>query len=851
ARPALRTFAELAAAPAAAALPAGAPGDLAYVIYTSGSTGVPKGAMVEQRGMVNHLFAKITDLAIHAGDCVAQNASQCFDISVWQFLSALVVGGRTHIIADDAAHDPVALLDTVHAQGVTVLEVVPSMLRAMLEELEPRPRPAGALRWLMSTGEALPPELARRWLRARPDVPLVNAYGPTECSDDVTHHILRTPPTDAAGQLPIGTPIANTQIYVLDAQRQLVPEGFLGELYVGGVGVGRGYLHRPDLTERAFVPDPFTAVAGARMYRTGDLGRHLPGGAIEFLGRIDHQVKVRGFRIELGDLETALERQPGVKAAAAVAAPDARGELQLVAYVVSDVEPAALRRALGDVLPAYMVPQVIVPLAEMPLNANGKLDRKALPPPPSEPDAGVRTIQAPRTPLEAQLAQTWRAVLGVEQLGVDDDFFALGGHSLLATRLVARLRDALGRDVPLRLVFEAPTIAAMASALDGAAVASADPRADLALVDDLAIATDAAPAVARQVLLTGATGFFGAWLLRALIDDSAARVVCVVRAESDAAAHTRLAEHLGAIGLWDDRLAARVAAVAGDLARPRLGWDDRRWAAMASELDAVIHNGAWVNFALPYARLRDANVLGTRELLRLAATARKKPFHFVSTLDVQPPREGATHGDVTALATGYAQSKWVGEALVQAAARRGLPVSIFRAGLLVGDAIEGRWTSDDFAKRLLLATLRLGAAPEVDLALDLTPVDFASRALVRLAGAGATGVFHLANPRPIAWRALVDWMAGYGFAIDRLAPDAWLARLVGRGDIDPVFAAVIGMLNGGSLGAPVPAPATEAALAAAGLCCPAVDQALVARYLDRFIREGLLLRPGAPGSGPG
>jgi amino acid adenylation domain-containing protein/non-ribosomal peptide synthase protein (TIGR01720 family) len=322
-----------------------APEDLAYVIYTSGSTGAPKGAMVEHRGMVNHLWAKVYELGLDAADTVAQTASQCFDISVWQFLAALVVGGRVHILPDEIAHDPAALLETVETGSISILETVPSLMRVLLDEVAHRGAARlelAALRWLIPTGEALPPDLCRLWLQVYPRVPLLNAYGPTECSDDVTHHRLPEPPAEEVGSIPIGRPVANLRLYALDPALLPAPGGVAGELFVGGAGVGRGYLGDPARTAEVFVPDPFSGEPGARLYRTGDLGRRLADGTLEFLGRVDHQVKVRGFRIELGEIETALRAHPAVKDTAVLAREDAAGHSRLVAYVVQDpaAEPA-------------------------------------------------------------------------------------------------------------------------------------------------------------------------------------------------------------------------------------------------------------------------------------------------------------------------------------------------------------------------------------------------------------------------------------------------------------------------------------------------------------------------------
>ena len=292
------------------------PHDLAYVIYTSGSTGKPKGAMVEQRGMVNHIYAKIEALALTSRDRVAETASQCFDISVWQFLTALLVGGSVQIYPDEVAHHPVELLTQVEQHQISILETVPSLMRAMLDAdgIKAASRPKlEALRWLIPTGEALPVDLCQRWLRTYPHVPLVNAYGPTECSDDVTHYPIYEAPDETRSSIPIGRAIPNMRLYVLDRHLEPLPIGVSGELYVGGIGVGRGYLGDKRRTGEAFVADPFGSEDGARLYKTGDLGRYLPDGNLEFLGRLDFQVKIRGFRIELGEIEAVLGQHPAVQ----------------------------------------------------------------------------------------------------------------------------------------------------------------------------------------------------------------------------------------------------------------------------------------------------------------------------------------------------------------------------------------------------------------------------------------------------------------------------------------------------------------------------------------------------------
>jgi acyl-coenzyme A synthetase/AMP-(fatty) acid ligase/acyl carrier protein len=345
------------------------------------------------------------------------------------------------------------------------------MLRALVDESQApgAVRDLSRLRWLLVTGEALPPGLCREWLALYPRVPLLNAYGPTECSDDVTHHAVTQPPPEDRPHVPIGWPIANTRIYVLDRWLLPAPVGVAGELYAGGVGVGRGYVGRPGLTARAFVPDPFGGEPGARMYRTGDLARLLPDGSIEFLGRADYQVKVRGYRIELGEVEAALGEHDSVRHAVVAVREDAPSGKRLVAYVVPTgpgLTPGELRGFLGTKLPEHMVPSAFVFMHALPLTSNGKLDRRALPEPgPAERDE--ETV-APRTATEAMLAEIWGAALGVARVGVLDNFFELGGHSLIAAQVASELRKTFRVELPMRVLFESPTVEAVANYIDGA-----------------------------------------------------------------------------------------------------------------------------------------------------------------------------------------------------------------------------------------------------------------------------------------------------------------------------------------------------------------------------------------------
>jgi amino acid adenylation domain-containing protein len=448
--------------------------NLACVIYTSGSTGAPKGAMIEQRGLFNHLLSKISDLELSASDVVAQTSPQSFVISVWQFLAPLMVGARVHICADEETRDPALLMQAMTREGITILEIVPSLLREILQPCpsESAIRALTQLRSLISTGESLAPDLCRRWFQHFAGVPLINAYGATECSDDVATNRLTSPPNSIA-TVPIGRPIANTRLYVLDRHLQPVPIGIVGELYVGGISVGRGYLNDREQTRRSFLRDPFSGSGAARLYRTGDLARWRSDGSLECLGRIDHQVKIRGYRIELEEIEHVLMEHSGVQSAVAVARDNMLGEAQLIAYLVAAIDERPQPNQLSDFLktrlPAHMIPAGYVFLDHMPLTAHGKLDRSALAACGSAVEAVGGDFVAPRNSTEALLAAIWADVLEVKEIGVFDNFFDLGGHSLLAGRVLARVANVFRVSLPIRALFEASTVEALAQRIDEAA----------------------------------------------------------------------------------------------------------------------------------------------------------------------------------------------------------------------------------------------------------------------------------------------------------------------------------------------------------------------------------------------
>ena len=442
---------------------------LAYMYFTSGSTGEPKGAMCEHAGMVNHVLAKIRDLQIGPGDTVAQTAPQCFDISLWQLVSALVVGGRTLVVPQDDILDVQRFVDTIVCGGVTILQVVPSYLEAVLSYLESRDRALPSLRYVSVTGEAVKAELTQRWFSGGRAIPMVNAYGLTETSDDTNHEVMTGPPDGP--RVPLGRPIQNVRIYVVDDDLVPVPLGAPGEIVFSGVCVGRGYVNDPERTARVYLRDPYHR--GERLYRSGDIGAWRPDGKLEFWGRRDHQVKISGFRIEMGEIENALARAPGVRDAAVVV-PDVPGRSRrLVGFYVADelVEPETLRAFLRERLPSYMVPHDLHHRPRLPLTANGKTDRAALLALAVGLDGSPERHRTPEaqtalSPAEQRIAAAWASVLGVPvgTVSARDHFFDSGGNSLAAVKLAI----ALDRKVTLRELRDHPVLADLARLLDAA-----------------------------------------------------------------------------------------------------------------------------------------------------------------------------------------------------------------------------------------------------------------------------------------------------------------------------------------------------------------------------------------------
>ena len=446
-----------------------APESVAYVIYTSGSTGVPKGVLGLHRGLVNRFVWMWTTYPFGNNEVCCQKTSLNFVDSLWELLGPLLQGVPIVILGDPTVKDPTELIANLASRKVSRIVLVPSLLRPLLTAYPDLQDRLPQLRFCVSSGEALTKDLVDLFRQRLPNARLINLYGSSEVSADVTYHEV-TNDNDESSAVLIGRPIQNTMIYILDATRQPVPIGVTGELYISGDGIARGYLNRDELTAEKFIDHSFDGEPSRRLYRTGDFARYLPDGNIEFLGRIDHQVKIRGYRVELGEIEAVLGQHPTVREAIVMVREDDPGDKQLVAYVASNQQLSPtnneLRSYLGERLPDYMVPLAFVFLDVLPLTPNGKVDREALPAPDLNRPELEQSFVAPRTPIEEIIAEIWAEVLKLEKVGIHDNFFDLGGHSLLATQVISRLRVTLQMELPLRYLFEYPTVSGLADRIE-------------------------------------------------------------------------------------------------------------------------------------------------------------------------------------------------------------------------------------------------------------------------------------------------------------------------------------------------------------------------------------------------
>lgn len=779
--------------------------------------------VLQPKGIANPHRAPVLsyDLRFQLSDLRPGDRVACNVFFVWEIIRPLLRGATVVTVPDETSFDPVALVELLAEKKVTETLMTPTLLSTVLAR---HPRIGSRLpdlRTLWFNGEVVTTDLARRAQVSLPKTRLLNCYSACETHEiacgDISEMI-----RDGEPYCPTGRPFLPEHTYVLNENGEKVPEGTSGELFIGGPMLARGYLNLPETTAQSFLPNQFDATPGSRLYRTGDLARLLQSGFLEITGRVGAMIKLRGYSVVPAKVQTAIVEHLSVGHCAIVAHGDGL-DRQLVAYVVKDSEvkdrhvldidesgrcPGA-RRILSESLPQYMIPALWVEMKELPTQkTSGKIDTKLLPQPPS-PTSRQPVKSGPQTPLENiridDIIKAWASTLNISDSGItkEHNFFDLGGHSLSLANLASRLSRSFGVRIPVARLADPPTLQGHVETVraikDGQTAAV---QADLpaALRKDSRLDDDIQPPLrrgakifpikeAKTILLTGATGFLGAFLLNDLLQSTPAQILCLVRfqdpSEADVSAGIfRLRKHLLDLGLWNDQIMERIEILPGDLSQKRLGLSEDAFEKLAKKVDVIVHAGATVNLVYPYATLRNANVGGTREILRLACL-NGATVQYVSTNGVLPPSQKGWTEDTnisidavaTDLADGYGQTKWVAEQLAYEAANRGLPIKLHRCGTISGHSLTGAANAWDLVSALIVESIHLGRAPDVDgWRAEMTPVDFVSKAIIHLGNQkeATQTVFHIGDPDPVDMKDVFKNLAKLGYPTQSIPFDDWV-----------------------------------------------------------------------------
>ncbi len=736
---------------------------LAYIIHTSGSTGIPKGVVVEHQSVVRMVLGAATSLFYDSTATSPLYGPLSFDTSIIEIFLPLLNGATLTIVPEEDRKDPESLHRFLKTQAVTHAILSPVMMQNLPREALPD------LKIFGFGGDTIDEATALWWSQ---HTRLFSCYGPTETT--VQSSVGEIKP----GSNPriIGKPAPYYKMYLLNPVKQFVPRGAIGEIYIGGDQCARGYVNREDLTRERFTLDPFSSSPYSLMYRSGDLGRFLNDGTIEYLGRNDTQIKLRGFRIELGEIENRLSLFHGIQHIACAIKGDGQNRY-LAAYYVSDtkIDIPALRLFLAGSLPDYMIPSFFVALESLPTSVNGKIDRKLLP--------AVTQLEAKNPPhqgLEQAIAKIWEAVLNLKGISRDDSFFHLGGNSLLAVRLQAELKKQLGFEMSIGDLYTSPTIEALAAkrTVDFIELACLDAKKSV-LVDSEAKPWDAHSKI-ETLLLTGARGFLGIFIL-AELTQKLDRIFCLLRCAS---------EEEGTNALKRESLLAnikidfnKVTVIPGDLGQPGLGINARVYDSLAEQADGILHCGAFVHHLHNYLLMKTTNVDGTKELLKLALHKKQKPFTFVSTLTVGAALDKVEFVNEAILPnrpvtdSGYILTKWVGEQLVaDAHSRYELPVIIARPGNITGSSLTGftNYANNHFW-HFNKGCLQLGAYPDVPATIEMMPVDMLAKSIVALSCHPKKEILvaNLSNPKTLSQSEFFDLAQNYDLPTKKLNPIEW------------------------------------------------------------------------------
>ncbi|CAH1778397.1 unnamed protein product [Owenia fusiformis] len=873
--------------------------DLAYIVYSSGTTGKPKGIQCPHRGAVFSYHYRHTQFPY--GD---HEREACNVFFVWEMLRPLLKGVAMYIIPDTKIYDPKLLCEFLMTNEITRILFTPSLLEAVLEYdgiiisdyLK-------SMRTIIFCGEVVTVALLERCLKLLPWVRFLNLYSISE-SHDVTYADLSNwykSDVDHAKSkkfCPVGKLIPEVKMVILNEALEPEPLGVSGEIYIGGPTLAIGYLNRPQLNEQRFIKRPIgvSPKVGERLYKAGDCGYLLSDGSFEICGRLDSMVKIRGYSIETQAVEAAILELPMVNTGVVLARGAEGEDKYLVAYVVPEGQTTKkeIRAALKLRLPFYMIPSYIIFLTSLPvLAASGKLDKKALPPLDASSNSPMETEGLPKTETEKELVPIWCDVLGLISIDTQESFFDLGGHSLTATRLLNKLLEKFNLELSVSDLFNYSTISAMGRLIDSKRGKATSDEVNIARDDvDLLKEVDRHDqAVVNmdiqlrafwrsikygdrwntgRVLLTGSTGFLGAFILRDLLLRSKTQIFCLVREQPNVDGHDRVKQTLEQFGilngdnlkttedqaLLQKQFDSRVQVINGDVALVNLGVKDDMYAYLTTEIDFIVHAAAYVNLIYPYEALHGPNVLGTQNVLLFACTSKIKPLHYISTDAVFPngllncKEDDDMRRYATKLTDGYSQSKWVAEQLVQRAIDRGLPAAIYRLGNLSGDSVSACWNPQDFTLLMIRACLQTGSAPIVDWNVEMTPVDFVSTCITKFTQnimAAMGKIFHIVNTKPLNSSWLFEWLSAHNYTIKLLPYSDWTKCVQNDDKVDNEFKRLLcGMMNDESYLSELSTYDNTnfaTAVQGFGLEYPQISRSLIETYITSLAQKGVIPKP--------
>jgi amino acid adenylation domain-containing protein/thioester reductase-like protein len=764
--------------------------DLAYVIYTSGSTGKPKGVLLPHENVLDLLYAAEEHYDFNQNDVWVLFHSFAFDVSVWEMWGTFLYGGTLVIVSYETTRDPHTFYEITKKEKITILNQTPSAFRNYIDADVAAKEKINTLRYIIFGGEALDIEMLRDWCHSHDDRHplLVNMYGITETTVHASYQALSYSDLAESKHGRVGVPLNHLVMYVMDEQKNLSPIGVPGELYVGGGGVARGYLNRDDLTQQRFIRNPFTQ--NGRLYKSGDLVRWMPDGTLEYIGRTDFQVKLRGFRIELGEIESVIMRYVGIKQCI-VLMREEDNHKYLVCYFTlnSDGELLnleKLRDHMYQSLPEYMVPSAFVRLDKIPLTVNGKVDRALLPKPDLSVMGGLYT--SPSNWLEKGITKIWSELLNIEEskVSVTANYFQLGGNSLSIVKMITKVKSFAAVDLPLSTFWKSPTIRTIAKMIEGKSESGSEglEKVRQLIINDLVLPTKIRPLVnanpaiylPKRVLITGATGFLGSYLVNELSKIDSLKICCLIRAQTSAEARERLNGAFVQNQMPHLQKLETIQVVCGDLSGPNLGLSDSDYADLAETIDVIYHNGALVHHLYDYERMRQTNVSSTHELLKLAVTSKNKAVHYISTISIggfdvsQKLNKPDSSWSFLEL-NGYLLTKWVSEQLIIEAANRGIIAHAYRPGNITGHIETGHChPAFNYTLLKIKGFIQLGQAYfDENESFEMVPVDILAKDLVEKSlHVQNKIIFNMDNPTKIPFSFYVEQFVQAAYPINKM-----------------------------------------------------------------------------------